>query len=66
MLPQHQRIYSDGERPFIEREEVTLNKFVKLGSKMDDECSICLESMYQLKIVETPCHHIFHYECIEY
>ena len=36
---------------------------IKQKCDLQEECSICLETMYQKKIIYLPCKHYFHYNC---
>ena len=45
--------------------EFEIDKIARLGKQADGDCAICLDSLAELKVVETSCHHVFHLECIE-
>ena len=65
--------------PFVERralmenlprdafntDEVSLKIITKLCTEREDDCAICLDPLFNTKIVETLCRHKFHPACIE-
>jgi hypothetical protein len=50
---------------FVDLHEVAIDEAARIGNVEEEDCAICLEPMFKTKIVDTPCHHSFHFHCIE-
>ena len=45
-------------------DESELNDVAKT-CEVESDCAICLEEILNTRVLETPCRHLFHAECIE-
>ena len=65
MRPFMDRDVARESMPMVKINEVSIKSIAVLGKDEGEECAICLDLMFNTKVVRTPCNHTFHLLCIE-